>query len=391
MTTTTTTTALTSSRTPALTTAPPIFTAVVASSNGVPVEGRVEFLIDGVAAGTSTLFQRGAQSVAVFGGASLDAAGSPHTVTARYLGDALHAASDSAPMLQAVRPGTYFSEVLPGIPIGFAPMAIGDNGLIAGNRGNATVSRAAAYDAVLGYRLLDSSAAFSQVFDLNAAGTIVGRLGENAATTVGFVFGNGSLTPIAQSTSAVGVNGREQVALALVDGQGAGQYQNGTVTFVDQFEPRAINDAGAIAGSLIAGDGQPDAVLWQGGAITELGRFSQLFASATHVTNDGTVLVQAGDVSGEVFPILWRNGVEIPLGNGRYLGHQRCRRRRRRHHGGACLRRRRVDDSRCRHRHRHGHQQPGQRRRHRVESAEALDAGADVVTGRGCRVGNRGR
>jgi uncharacterized delta-60 repeat protein/uncharacterized repeat protein (TIGR01451 family) len=312
-----TTTAVTTSRNPSLTTAPPVFTATVASSAGLAPSGEVQFLFDGVAIGTSPVFRRGDQFVAVIGGASLDVAGSPHTITARYLGDSTHLPSDAEAMQQSVRTGTYFTEVIPGVPSTFTPIALNDAGLIVANVGNATSSRGALYDFTNGYRLLDTATAFAQVFDLNAAGTIVGRLGADAATTTGFIFGNGSLTRIGDSTAAVGVNGSDQVAFNRTAGRGAGLYDHGSVTVRNLFEARAINDAGVIAGSIIDRADQSSAALWRGGSVTELGTFGRSFATATHMANDGTVLVQGGEPSGEIFPLLWRDGDTTLLDEGR--------------------------------------------------------------------------
>ena len=50
--------------------------------------------------------------------------------------------------------------------------------------------------------------------------------------------------------------------------------------------------------------------------FTELGRFGQATASATHVNNAGTVLVHTVD-AGEPSALLFRDGLETPLGIGR--------------------------------------------------------------------------
>jgi uncharacterized repeat protein (TIGR01451 family) len=281
------------------------------------VTGQVEFLRNGVVFGTSPLFERGGQSVAVLGNADLDVGSSPHTITARYLGNATHAPSDSGSLMQAVLPGTYFVEDVSGPPSGFAPVALNDGGQIAGNRGNADVSRAALFDTVLGYRVLDNASGYSQVFDLNAAGTAVGRHGEDGVATSGFFFSNGVLTSIPEAEAAVGVNGRDQIALNLADGLGAAILHGANLTGLDLFEARAINDAGTVVGSATGFDGQAEAILWQAGVVDSLGRFGQSFASAVQVNNAGTVLVRTGDLIGDEVPLVYRDGVATPLGTGR--------------------------------------------------------------------------
>jgi uncharacterized repeat protein (TIGR01451 family) len=314
-----TTTTLVSSRNPSLTTAPPIFTAtVVATTTAVAMTGQVEFLRDGIVFGRSPLFVRGGQFVAVMGGASLDVAGGPHSITARYLGDGIHLASTSVGLLQVVHPGTYHVEDVQGTPTSFAPVAFNEAGRIAGNVADGVSSRAGVHDLVLGFRALDSVSAFSQATDINAAGTVVGRRGADAVNTRGFADRSGALDVISQSASAVGINGREQIAINLQNGNGAAIFQGGSSTGLGHFEAHAINDAGAVAGAMMsASDGQPEAVLWAGGVLTNLGRFGESFASAAHVNNAATVLVQSGSPAGEESGFLYRDGVETPLGPGR--------------------------------------------------------------------------
>ena len=114
------------------------------------------------------------------------------------------------------------------------------------------------------------------------------------------------------------MNGREQIAINLENGNGAALYEGTASTPLDLFEARAINDGSVVVGSVLAADGQPEAVLWQGGALTNLGRFGQSFASATRVNNAGTVLVRAGDLFGPELPLLLhRDGQMAGLGTGR--------------------------------------------------------------------------
>jgi uncharacterized repeat protein (TIGR01451 family) len=314
----TTTTTLVSSRNPSLTTAPPIFTATVTSAvSGAAPTGQVEFLKNGVVFGTSALVERGGALVAVMGGASLAVTESSHTITARYLGDGGHQASSSAPVLQTVHPGTYYAEDVTGPASALAPVAFNDAGRIAGNLGSGLVSRAAVFDPVAGFRTLDNVSPFSEALDLNEAGTVVGRRGPDALATGGFTDRDGTLDSIPLSVSATGVNAREQVAINLENGNGAAVYDGTASTPLGLFEAHAINDGGVVVGSVLATDGQPEAILWQGGQLTSLGRFGQPFASATRVNNAGTVLVRAGDIFGPELPLLFRDGLVTGLGTGR--------------------------------------------------------------------------
>jgi uncharacterized repeat protein (TIGR01451 family) len=118
--------------------------------------------------------------------------------------------------------------------------------------------------------------------------------------------------------SATGVNAGEQIAINLENGNGAALYEGTATTPLDLFEAHAVNDGGVVAGSVLASDGQPEAVLWQGGALANLGRFGQSFASATRVNNAGTALVRAGELFGPELPLLLsRDGNIAGLGTGR--------------------------------------------------------------------------
>jgi len=76
------------------------------------------------------------------------------------------------------------------------PVAFNDAGQIAGNLGNGVLSRAAVFDPLLGFRTPDNVSPFSEAFDLNDAGTVVGRRGQDTLTTVGFMDRNGTLDSI---------------------------------------------------------------------------------------------------------------------------------------------------------------------------------------------------
>ena len=78
------------------------FTATVTSAVGTPPEGETVVFRDGdTDIGSGTLSDSG---MATFSTDALDVAGSPHSITAVYAGDAIFAASTSAPLSQVVMP-----------------------------------------------------------------------------------------------------------------------------------------------------------------------------------------------------------------------------------------------------------------------------------------------
>src|SRR4029079_2401231 len=89
----------------------------------------------------------------------------PRTIRARYLGDPGHEPSDSAALLQAVHPGTYYGESAsrPASPL--TPVAVKRATQIAGHIGNGVLSRAAVFDPLLGSRTPDNVSPFSEAFD----------------------------------------------------------------------------------------------------------------------------------------------------------------------------------------------------------------------------------
>ncbi|MDT3396541.1 hypothetical protein RKE29_07780 [Streptomyces sp. B1866] len=116
-----------------------------------------------------------------------------------------------------------------------------------------------------------------------------------------------------------GLNNRGQVVGVALGGVGGFVWQDGTTTPLGGgAEPRAINERGQVAADA-ARDGHPRAVRWDAGTLTDLGT---LGGTSSQVSYLGRPLNDQGDVVGASYlpgdrvrrPVLWADGRTTDLG-----------------------------------------------------------------------------
>ncbi|MFN7944303.1 MAG: hypothetical protein U0Z53_03050 [Blastocatellia bacterium] len=180
-----------------------------------------------------------------------------------------------------------------------------------------------------GYTITDLGTlggAQSRAYAINARGHVVGFAATSDDHFHAFLW-DGSLhdlgtLPGTVESNAVAINDAGQIAgVSYTFGEmtpHAFLWQNGTLTRLGDFEPRAINQSGAIAGTMtISSNGEwiSHACLWRNGTLTDLGTLGGSHSSAVGLNDQGAVVgvsATAGDTAMHAF--IWRNGVMTDLG-----------------------------------------------------------------------------
>ena len=161
-----------------------------------------------------------------------------------------------------------------------------------------------------------------QPSDINNGGQIVGG---------GFIWDNGVATELVPGDGLVNahaLNDLGQVGgyMSVISGYRGFVWQNGSLTELGTLggtyasEAHGINNLGQVVGFADTGDGGQHAFLWQNGVMTDLGTFGGSSFSVGESINDSGQIVGYGFLNpfanGEVFPLIWENGVvsELPTG-----------------------------------------------------------------------------
>ncbi len=324
-----TTTTLTSSKSTALTTSPAIFTAMVTATSGAPT-GHVEFFDGSASLGKAPVFLKNGGYVAVWGGASLGVAGSPHSITATYLGDGDFAGSASGSVFQAVEPGTYFTLDL-GALGGTQSMGqdINDSGQVVGWASTAGDAQQHAF--------LYSS---SQMIDLgtlggpsgaataiNEAGQIAGRADAPSSSPHAFFYSGGTMTDLGTlggaASIATAINGAGSVVgYSNTSGNTTAHaflYSGGTLTALgalggDVSIARSINDAGQVVGLGDTSAGAGHAFLFSGAEMKDLGTFGGTLSGALDVSGVGEAVGYAATSANNFHAFAYRDGTMTDLG-----------------------------------------------------------------------------
>jgi probable HAF family extracellular repeat protein len=161
----------------------------------------------------------------------------------------------------------------------------------------------------------------SQALAINDSGQTAGRItngGEHA-----FLEENGSLRFIAGELDgyAIAMNNGGQVLIKRLDADGFHTllWQNGALTDLGTLggrntQGRDINDAGQVVGWSQTADGQQHAFLWENGAMVDLAPLAGEFSSAVAINDRGQILLKSSDAA-ENRNLLYENGQVIDLGN----------------------------------------------------------------------------
>lgn len=180
-----------------------------------------------------------------------------------------------------------------------------------------------------GYTITDlgtPGSAQSRAYAINARGHVVGFAATEDGHFHAFLW-DGSLhdlgtLPGTVESNAVAINDAGQIAgVSYAFGEmtpHAFLWQHGTLTRLGDFEPRAINQSGAIAGTMtISSNGEwiSHACLWRNGTLTDLGTLGGSHSSAVGLNDQGAVVgVSATTGDSAMHAFIWRNGVMTDLG-----------------------------------------------------------------------------
>jgi probable HAF family extracellular repeat protein len=328
-----TTTTLATSSPGAFTTRPPVFTATVETESSAPATGTVEFVADGLSLGHAPVFTRDGHRIAVMGGATLGVGAHTITARFGGSDSHLPSESEPLSQMVSEGRYFTFDAGQPGpgpAPLNSTAIAVNANGSIAGSysvldaRGRlagsigffkpsyaspSSFGLGGAWtvpsamndkDQVVGWSTVTGGAphAFlhrfqtvdlgtlgggtSQAVAINKAGQVVGTSSTTSGATHGFLYSAGTLADLGtlggagSAALAIDSSGFAAGYADLPSGERHAAYHTsswrdlGTLggTRSSAF---ALNDAGQIAGtSLLAGDRDAHAFLWQDGRLTDL-------------------------------------------------------------------------------------------------------------------------
>lgn len=132
----------------------------------------------------------------------------------------------------------------------------------------------------------------SGALGLNDNGQVVG-----CSTGRAFLYSGGAMHDLSvvsgASSIASAINNAGQIVGTSFLGTSSRNilWENGTMTDLGSFRPAAINDAGQVAGSAPAANGQLHAAIWQNGAVTDLGALAGYpYSTATGINATGQVV-----------------------------------------------------------------------------------------------------
>lgn len=178
-------------------------------------------------------------------------------------------------------------------------IAINDAGQVTGWQHTSATDASSPYhawiwDSTSGIQDIDTTGN-SWAYDINELGTVVGRIG--SPVHQGAIWENGSMTPIANTEQAQGINDLGQV-VGYSSSHSAFLYNNGTIIDLgkigDSTDAKAINNRTQIVGKYMI-NGSERALLWSDGVMYELNDLVTnssgfLISYAADINNSGQIV-----------------------------------------------------------------------------------------------------
>ena len=159
---------------------------------------------------------------------------------------------------------------------------------------------------------LGSITTYVAPISMNDVGQIVGWYYTEDWRILAFLWEDGSYRTLSTDSSiALNINNAGQV-VGFVDDL-AVMWDRGAPTYLGQGRADGINDRGQIVGRATI-DGSEHAVLWDKGAMRDLGTLGGAFSRAYDINNRGQVVGNVYYTDGMTQAFRWEDGVVIYLG-----------------------------------------------------------------------------
>jgi len=170
---------------------------------------------------------------------------------------------------------------------------------------------------------------WSEAFDLNDAGQVVGQSGNAEQNSRAFLWSDGEMTDLGTlpgdtMSSASGINDAGQVVGTSYSSDGrprAFLWSDGVMIDLGALPhhtdsgARAINDAGQVVGNSYTPDRISHAFLWSDGEMIDLGTLpGDTMSSASGINDAGQVVGTSYSSDGRPRAFLWSDGVMVNLG-----------------------------------------------------------------------------
>lgn len=163
--------------------------------------------------------------------------------------------------------------------------------------------------------VVDPNSSDTQASGINDFSTIVGHEAGNFFEA--FLLRGGQVSPITvngtANVSPIDINNREQIIVQTANGsylldRADVQPLEGLPTGVEPTHAVAINERGVIAGNSYTSAGNR-AVLWQDGAVMDLGMVAGASSSYAYALNDRNQVVGIVNIENSSHAMRWSNGV----------------------------------------------------------------------------------
>ena len=203
----------------------------------------------------------------------------------------------------------------------FTPTAINNSGTVVGNQ--AFTSSSDSQGNAVQHALIDNNGQFTDLgawtsaYSINNSGVVVGNY-DPSGTEQAIVYNHGQLTNLATQqhwadpSNAVAIN--NQGTIVGTDGNGTFIYSNGLVQDLGTLggaysDPYAINDAGAVVGSITQADGSAQAFLYEHGQVQNLNNLiaansGWTLYGADAINDQGQILANAYNAAGNSVALL---------------------------------------------------------------------------------------
>jgi probable HAF family extracellular repeat protein len=155
----------------------------------------------------------------------------------------------------------------------------------------------------------------SKAAGINSAGQVAGTSDLDGDTGVvhPFMWQNGVMTDLGFEGFSTGINDAGLVVGTSYTSGGGFIWSNGSVRFIGNFAPTAINEAIQLAGSISTPTGQR-AALWQDGVVRDLGTLGGARSIAYGINDLGQVVGMSLNAAGKERAFLWDGTSMINLG-----------------------------------------------------------------------------